>query len=44
MPGYFDVYVSENENVMQDIQSLRNSSVTEENYDNTINRIINEIK
>lgn len=44
MPGYFDVYVSENETLMLDIQSLHNSSVTDGNYDNTINQIIEEMK
>ncbi|HLS09015.1 YhcN/YlaJ family sporulation lipoprotein [Lentibacillus sp.] len=44
LPGYFDVYVSDNETLMQDIQSLHNSSVQDNDYDNTINQIIEEMK
>ncbi|MBP1950115.1 YhcN/YlaJ family sporulation lipoprotein [Virgibacillus litoralis] len=43
MPGYFKVYVSDNELLMQDIQSLHNSSIQNNNYDNTINQIIKEM-
>ncbi|WP_164668227.1 YhcN/YlaJ family sporulation lipoprotein [Virgibacillus doumboii] len=44
MPERFEVYVSENETLMQDIQRLHNSSIQGKNYDNTINRIKNEMK
>lgn len=44
LPGYFDVYVSENNMLIQDIQSLHNSRIQENNYDSTINRIIKEMK
>lgn len=44
MPGYFEIYVSDNELLMQDIQSLHNSSIEDNNYDNTINQIIKEMK
>ncbi|GGB36538.1 hypothetical protein GCM10011409_12450 [Lentibacillus populi] len=43
MPGFFDVYVSDNGTLMNDIQSLHNSSATNKNYDNTIEQIINEM-
>ncbi|SFA90864.1 Sporulation lipoprotein YhcN/YlaJ (Spore_YhcN_YlaJ) [Lentibacillus halodurans] len=44
LPGYFDVYVSENEALIQDIQSLHNSSIQDDNYDNTINQIIDRMQ
>ncbi|WP_010647347.1 YhcN/YlaJ family sporulation lipoprotein [Oceanobacillus massiliensis] len=44
MPSYFDIYVSDNETLMQDIQSLHNSSSENRNYDNTINLIIKEMQ
>ncbi|ALX47182.1 YhcN/YlaJ family sporulation lipoprotein [Lentibacillus amyloliquefaciens] len=44
LPGYFDVYVSDNETLIHDIQSLHNSSVQDNDYDNTINQIIKEMK
>ncbi|TFJ91615.1 YhcN/YlaJ family sporulation lipoprotein [Lentibacillus salicampi] len=44
LPGYFDVYVSDNETLMQDIQSLHNSNVQDHDHDNTINQIIKEMK
>lgn len=44
LPGYFDVYVSDNETLIQDIQSLHNSSIQDDDYDNTINQIIEEMK
>ena len=44
MPGYFDVYVSDNDSLIRDIHSLHNSTTTNKNYDNTIDTIINEMK
>ncbi|MGY0693255.1 YhcN/YlaJ family sporulation lipoprotein [Virgibacillus sp. FSP13] len=44
MPGFFDVYVSDNTTLMNDIQSLHNSSTRNKNYDNTIDKIIDEMK
>ncbi|MGJ9457496.1 YhcN/YlaJ family sporulation lipoprotein [Oceanobacillus sp. CF4.6] len=44
MPSYFDIYVSDNETLMQDIQSLHNSSTENRDYDNTINMIIEEMQ
>ncbi|MEN1969775.1 YhcN/YlaJ family sporulation lipoprotein [Lentibacillus sp. N15] len=44
MPGFFNIYVSDNRSLMNDIQSLHNSSVGNQNYDNTINQIIDEMK
>lgn len=44
MPGFFHVYVSGNRSLMNDIQSLHNSSAQNQNYDNTIANIINEMK
>ncbi|WP_077317725.1 YhcN/YlaJ family sporulation lipoprotein [Virgibacillus proomii] len=43
MPGYFDVYVTDNTNLIDDIQSLHNSRTTDGNYDNTIDNIIKEM-
>jgi Sporulation lipoprotein YhcN/YlaJ (Spore_YhcN_YlaJ) len=44
MPAYYDVYVTDNDNLIPDIQSLHNSTTTDKNYDNTINRIISEMQ
>ncbi|MEN2768362.1 YhcN/YlaJ family sporulation lipoprotein [Ornithinibacillus xuwenensis] len=44
MPGYFDVYVSDNDVLIQDIQSLHNSSANNKDYDNTLDQIITEMK
>ncbi|WP_174614169.1 YhcN/YlaJ family sporulation lipoprotein [Virgibacillus ihumii] len=44
VPGYFHVYVSGNETLMDDIQSLHNSSIQDNSYDNTIDSIIREMK
>ncbi|MFD1039645.1 YhcN/YlaJ family sporulation lipoprotein [Virgibacillus byunsanensis] len=44
LPRYFKIYVSENDMLMQDIQSLHNSTVDHKNYDNTIKQIIKEME
>ncbi|WP_339228652.1 YhcN/YlaJ family sporulation lipoprotein [Oceanobacillus sp. FSL K6-2867] len=44
MPGYFNIHVSDNETLMQDIQSLHRSTSENRNYDNTINAIIKEME
>ncbi|GAA0588778.1 hypothetical protein GCM10009001_00840 [Virgibacillus siamensis] len=44
VPGYFHVYVSGNATLMQDIQSLHNSSIQDNSYENTIDSIIREMK
>ncbi|MFC4558663.1 YhcN/YlaJ family sporulation lipoprotein [Virgibacillus kekensis] len=44
LPGYYDIYVSDNATLMSDIQSLHNSSVLDNSYDKTVERIINEMK
>lgn len=44
MPGYFDVYVSNNQSLMEDIHSLHNSTTQNKNYNNTIDKIIKEMK
>lgn len=44
MPGYFDIYVSDNDVIMNDIQSLHNSSTHNKNYDNYKDEIINEMQ
>ncbi|TRM13049.1 hypothetical protein FH966_15770 [Lentibacillus cibarius] len=44
LPEYFDVYVSDNEMIMHDIQSLHNSSTKNDNYDNTLDQIIDRMK
>lgn len=43
MPGFFEVYVSDNEVLIEDIESLSNSTTENRNYDNTIDRIIEEM-
>lgn len=44
MPRYFDIYVSDNNVLIKDIHSLHRSSAKNKMYDNTINRIIDEMK
>lgn len=44
MPGYYDVYVSDNEVLIQDIQSLHNSTTTNKEYDNLLQQIITQMK
>ncbi|WP_121639416.1 YhcN/YlaJ family sporulation lipoprotein [Virgibacillus sp. Bac330] len=44
LPRYFNIYSTDNTNLINDIQSLHNSTTTEDDYDNTINNIIKEMK
>lgn len=45
MPAFFEIYVSDNHLLIEDIHSLHNSSTTpNHDYDNTIDRIINEME
>lgn len=44
MPRYFNIYVSDNNVLIKDIHSLHRSSTKNKSYDNTINRIIQEMK
>lgn len=44
LPGFYDVYVSDNQALIQDIQSLHNSSTQNKNYDNTIDQIITQME
>lgn len=44
MPRYFEIIVSDNDVIMQDIQSLHNSTTKNKNYDNYKDEIINEMK
>ncbi|QKY69810.1 YhcN/YlaJ family sporulation lipoprotein [Lentibacillus sp. CBA3610] len=44
LPGYFDVYVSDDETLIQDIQSLHNSNIQDNEYDNTIDQIIDRMQ
>ncbi|MGM8211974.1 YhcN/YlaJ family sporulation lipoprotein [Virgibacillus sp. W0430] len=44
VPAYFEVYVSDQEQLMNDIHSLQNSTTQNKNYENTVNSIINEMK
>lgn len=44
MPRYFDIYVSDNEVLINDLHSLHNSSTQNKNYQNTIDQIIKEMK
>ncbi|RKQ29606.1 YhcN/YlaJ family sporulation lipoprotein [Oceanobacillus halophilus] len=43
MPSFYEIYVSKNSTLMQDIQSLHNST-TNRNYDNLIEQLIKEMK
>jgi hypothetical protein len=44
MPRYFDIYVSDNPSLIPDIQSLHISETTRPNYQNTIDKIIEEME
>ncbi|MFD1361470.1 YhcN/YlaJ family sporulation lipoprotein [Lentibacillus salinarum] len=44
LPGYFDIYESDNETLIHDIQSLHNSRIQDDDYDNTINQIIERMQ
>lgn len=44
IPAYYEVYVSDNERLMDSIHSLKNSTTKNKNYDNTVNSIIEEMK
>jgi len=44
MPRYFDIVVSDNPSLIPDIQSLHISRTTQPNYQNTIDKIIKEMK
>ncbi|GIO28636.1 YhcN/YlaJ family sporulation lipoprotein [Ornithinibacillus bavariensis] len=44
MPAFYDVYVTDNDTLIPDIQSLHNTTTSSMNYNNTINRIIKEMK
>lgn len=44
VPSYFEVYVSDDDVLMEDIHSLRNSSTDHKNDDNTLNAIIDQMK
>ncbi|MBP2076481.1 YhcN/YlaJ family sporulation lipoprotein [Oceanobacillus polygoni] len=44
MPSFFNIHVSDNETLMQDIQSLHRSTSENRNYDNTIHAIIKEME
>ncbi|WP_077327826.1 YhcN/YlaJ family sporulation lipoprotein [Virgibacillus siamensis] len=44
VPGYFHVYVSGDDTLIQDIHSLHNSNVQDDSYDNTLDIIIREMK
>ena len=44
MPRFYHVYVTDNETLIQDIQSLHNSSTQNNNYDNTLDQIIAQMK
>lgn len=43
-PRFYDIYVSDNETLINDIHSLHNSSTQNDDYANTIDQIINEMK
>jgi hypothetical protein len=44
MPGFYHVYVTDNETLIPDIQSLHNSSTQNNNYENTLDQIISQMK
>ncbi|WP_042142965.1 YhcN/YlaJ family sporulation lipoprotein [Paucisalibacillus sp. EB02] len=44
MPRFYHIYVSDNETLIQDIQSLHNSSTQNKEYDNTLDQIISQMK
>ncbi|MFC3041391.1 YhcN/YlaJ family sporulation lipoprotein [Virgibacillus xinjiangensis] len=44
MPGYFKIHVSDNIGLIDEIQSLHNSTTQNQNFDNTINQIIQEME
>lgn len=44
IPQYYEIYVSDNESLINDIQSLHNSSTTDDSYENTIDQIIKEME
>ncbi|HEY4602198.1 MAG TPA: YhcN/YlaJ family sporulation lipoprotein [Cerasibacillus sp.] len=43
MPRYFDIHVSDNPNLIDDLQSLHNSLTTDKNYQNVVDQIIHEM-
>ncbi|MRH44718.1 hypothetical protein GH741_18890 [Aquibacillus halophilus] len=44
LPRFYDVYVSDQSVTFRDIQSLQNSLTIDDEYDNTLNSIIEEMK
>ncbi|MUK90005.1 hypothetical protein GMD78_16665 [Ornithinibacillus sp. L9] len=44
MPRHFEIYVSDNNVLIRDIESLHNSTTKDPDYDNTIEQIITEMK
>ncbi|WP_404454065.1 YhcN/YlaJ family sporulation lipoprotein [Oceanobacillus kapialis] len=44
IPRYYEIYVSDNDSLIQDIQSLHNSRTTDKGYENTVDQIITEMK
>ncbi|WP_100013230.1 YhcN/YlaJ family sporulation lipoprotein [Lentibacillus sediminis] len=43
VPRYYNIHVSDNASLMEDIQSLHNSRTDNRNYDNTIDQIIKQM-
>lgn len=43
-PTFYDIYVSDNPALIQDIQHLHNTGSKSNNYENKLNRIISEMK
>lgn len=43
VPRYYNIHVSDNASLMDDIQSLHNSRTDNRNYDNTIDQIIEQM-
>ena len=43
MPRFFDIHVSDNPNLIDDLQSLHNSLTTDKNDQNVVEQIIDEM-
>ncbi|GGC81525.1 hypothetical protein GCM10007216_10090 [Thalassobacillus devorans] len=44
VPRYYEVYVSDQESAFKDIQSLSNTSTSDQNYDNVLENIITRMR
>ncbi|WP_085505735.1 YhcN/YlaJ family sporulation lipoprotein [Thalassobacillus devorans] len=44
VPRYYEVYVSDQESSFKDIQSLSNTNISDENYDNVLENVITRMR